>query len=349
MLQAYKKETASIVTEAEWLTATHQFSDISYRQCASYAQQAAKTNGATVEFVLIKLGPQILGAAAIRLKKIPMLPIGIAYIHHGPITAKSDGFSTSIYTTCLNALIEYYVGTRKLTLRIVPPDSATLADPNIDKAITELGFETLNRAPRKTFVVDLRPGLPAIRKSLEGRWRNKLNQAEKVATIRIDRSENWNDFSILDGLLTELERKKTFHASQNVEFFTEAQKQSRTPADLRLYVGYNENRPISAHLCDFSGDIIVSLLAATNDEGRETKISHRMQWAVIEDGCALGKTGYDLGGIDAEANPGVYTFKKGLNGVELTEPGTFEKTGNGLLSATLKIAERIYRRLRKRS
>ena len=53
---------------------------------------------------------------------------------------------------------------------------------------------------------------------------------------------------------------------------------------------------------------------------------------------------YDLGGIDAEGNAGVYNFKKGMRGEELCAPGPFESTPRGVLAAITNRAEQMYKR-----
>ena len=66
------------------------------------------------------------------------------------------------------------------------------------------------------------------------------------------------------------------------------------------------------------GDSAVYLLGATSDSGLNSKGAFLLQWTWIqwlkENGCES----YDLGGIDPERNPGVYHFKSGLAGLDVT-------------------------------
>ena len=55
---------------------------------------------------------------------------------------------------------------------------------------------------------------------------------------------------------------------------------------------------------------------------------------------------YDVGGIDPAGNPGVYAFKKGLNGVELSELGVFEHAPHRAIARGVALLETLYRRLR---
>ena len=54
---------------------------------------------------------------------------------------------------------------------------------------------------------------------------------------------------------------------------------------------------------------------------------------------------YDLGGIDPEENPGVYKFKRGLNGKEVRAAGPHELRPGGLDGFLTDKAEALYRRL----
>ena len=62
--------------------------------------------------------------------------------------------------------------------------------------------------------------------------------------------------------------------------------------------------------------------------------SHGMRW-------------YDLGGIDPEANPGVYHFKKGLSGTEVRAAGPYEVRPGGLTGRITLAGETVYRAYRQ--
>jgi FixJ family two-component response regulator len=73
------------LTRSEWDAVASQFSDLSYPQCGSFAEVAARDMGASQEFIAIYEGPALIGLAAIRLKRIPLSPIGVAYVSRGPM------------------------------------------------------------------------------------------------------------------------------------------------------------------------------------------------------------------------------------------------------------------------
>jgi lipid II:glycine glycyltransferase (peptidoglycan interpeptide bridge formation enzyme) len=91
-----------------------------------------------------------------------------------------------------------------------------------------------------------------------------------------------------------------------------------------------------------SGTVAISILAATNDEGRDLKVSHVMQWQVIQDCLTLGKNFYDTGGIDRAANPGVHLFKSGMGGFESTSAPTVERKPDTAVGRMTSLLESAY-------
>ena len=74
-----------------------------------------------------------------------------------------------------------------------------------------------------------------------------------------------------------------------------------------------------------------------------------LQWHAIKTAREQGIYWYDLGGIDPKVNPGVYHFKKGLGGSDITAPGPFELSPGGLKQRIIFSSEQIYRTLRHKA
>jgi hypothetical protein len=67
------------------------------------------------------------------------------------------------------------------------------------------------------------------------------------------------------------------------------------------------------------GDSGIYLLGATSDAGLTSKGAYLLQWTVIQWLKENGFRWYDLGGIDPERNPGVYRFKRGMSGSDISQ------------------------------
>jgi CelD/BcsL family acetyltransferase involved in cellulose biosynthesis len=334
------------VGHAEWSLMAPEFHDLSYRQCPSFVAEAARSNGAVPEFLSIVAGDALVGLCAIRVKKLPGLPLGVAYVSHGPLTMRNAPFSGGRYADCLSALARHYVQDRKLLLRIVPPYAASLNPAEVTQDIAAARFQRLDQFAHPTILLGVDRDLEQIRRALDGRWRNKLAQAERLA-FQIVETNQPDDFRIMEPMLRDLEETKNFRSGRDLPFFERLQRSAQKYERLTLHLARFEGRVLSAHLSSFAGDTVVSLLAATNKEGRRLKVSHRMQWRMVEDAARAGKRWYDLGGIDPVENPGVYSFKKGMNGVEIAELGTFERAPNFAMGRTVAFVERLYSGLRR--
>ena len=94
------------LSPGEWSALSRRFSDYSYHQNFEFAQRSADAIGASAEFIRIYNDDVTIGAAAVRLKTLPLLGIGIAYINHGPVV-RLDGRDTGpddLVQACVNAL-----------------------------------------------------------------------------------------------------------------------------------------------------------------------------------------------------------------------------------------------------
>ena len=330
----------------EWNAVAANFDDLSYHQSPAYVTEAALAEGAAAEVVAFRSGAEVAGVGAVRIKKLPGLPIGVAYVAHGPICARNGKYSWDVYSDCLKALSDGYVSKRGLVLRVAPFYAASRDRDAATDAFLRAGFRLTAQPAKRTIMLALDRDLGQIRRGLNGKWRNMLVQSERLP-ISIVESTDPREFTVMASLLTELERKKGFRSARDVAFFERVQRRAVSPGErLKLHFAYLEGQVISASLTSFAGDTAVLLLAANNDEGRRTRAAHRIQWRIVEDASRAGLRWYDTGGIDPEENPGVYAFKKGLNGVEISELGVFERAPHRAVAQCIALLESAYRRAR---
>jgi hypothetical protein len=94
------------------------------------------------------------------------------------------------------------------------------------------------------------------------------------------------------------------------------------------------------------GDSAIYLLGATSDAGLNTKGAYLLQWTMIRWLKENGVRWYDLGGIDPEGNPGVFSFKRGLSGLDVCQINPFVESGSAVSSAIVKAGLAMQRTLR---
>ncbi len=98
-----------------------------------------------------------------------------------------------------------------------------------------------------------------------------------------------------------------------------------------MLIATKDGQDLAAHVQSHLGDTAVTLFSATNKLGRTMKAGYQVFWS----GMILAQEGgfrwYDLGGIDAIANPGVYSFKAKIRGQKLAAIGPYETRPGGYL------------------
>jgi CelD/BcsL family acetyltransferase involved in cellulose biosynthesis len=333
------------VDREAWSGLAAGFCDYSYRQCWAYARAAAARLGASSEHVAVVNGGsgEVAGLANVRIKRVPVLPAGIAYISGGPLVRRDRPDDAGRLAACLETLRKEYVERRGLVLRVSPvigPETWCAAQT---AAFTEAGFGATDRAAGyRTILVDLRPSAAELRKKLAQKWRNCLNKSERAGVVlRIGTGPEL--FGVFCRLFEELVDRKAFRTDLDAAFYAAVQEETPEPERLRIAIAEVEGRPVAGHVSSLRGDTCVYLLGASGDAARGSNASYLLQWDAMMAAKDKGMSWYDLGGIDPEANPGVYHFKLGLGGEDRWAPGPFEAAPHGVAAAAARGAERIYR------
>lgn len=341
------------IAEDDWTRLAAGFHDYNYKQFWSYGLVSAAAIGASSEFIGFYKAEFLLGITNIRLKKIPLLPTGIAYINGGPIFMASEDVldAPSLLRECLQALVDEYVVRRHFVLRIkctVYPEPLNI---DLSRVFEELNFRPAQNSDLyRTFLVDISKPVEDIRKALHGKWRNQLNRGEKNE-LTVVRGTDISFFQQFESLFTQLKTRKGFDVSQDVGFFEKVQEGLQEKDKFFIQLASKDGDLLSAHVGSYIGDTAVYLLGASSHDGNALKASYILQWNTILTARERGCKWYDLGGIDPDGNQGVYHFKKGFNGTDVTAAGPFE-IGPPVFSILVRWLEKGYallRRLKARS
>jgi lipid II:glycine glycyltransferase (peptidoglycan interpeptide bridge formation enzyme) len=312
------------LTKSEWDEIVPSFGDISYCQGGAYAQAAAEAANARSEFVAIMRSRQVVGLANVRIKELKPVKLGIAYAHRAPCIARKGEFANSDFGYCVDCLIAEYTERRNLILRIAPAVDGGQNNQDRVAALQKRGFRRSRLIPtHDTFILDLDHSLLNIRKDLDRKWRNHLSKAER-SNIHVTYSEAPIDFDRFKPLLLDLMRTKRFAPGRDIGFFRRVQTEAEQYERITVCLAWHNGAPVAGALISFAGSAAVYLLGASNPDGRVLRASFLLQWTVIKNAKALGKRFYDLGGVNEQANPGVYRFKKGLGGRFVNDPGLYD-------------------------
>jgi hypothetical protein len=112
---------------------------------------------------------------------------------------------------------------------------------------------------------------------------------------------------------------------------------------MNVVIARSEGRPCAGAVISALGTTGLYLFGATNDVGMRTSGSYQVQWEVLKLLKDRNVDLYDLHGINPEANPGTYTFKKGLagkSGREATFAGQLQSFEPSIASHSLLLMER---------
>jgi hypothetical protein len=330
----------------EWQRLAPTFMDYNYCQFWDYGAACAGRVGAHNEHVAIYEGDDLIGLTDVRIKEVPIFRKGIAYINNGPLVRRNDPFDAERLKGVLSALVNQYVVGKKLILRVQPSPSSNILLDRQEQIYLDIGFTAPNRLRYdRTIILDISQPLEMIRKQFDQKWRNQLNNVEKRNLV-IKMGTDDSLFSVFCQLHEELINRKMFDVQLDANFYSKVQRFLSGDERFIVTVVYKDELPISGNMSSIIGNTCMYVLGASNDVGLKNKASYLVQWSVIQKAKEKHCRFYDLCGIDPEKNPGVYHFKKGMGGVDVTIP-TFEAYPNLWSRNIVHFGEQAYRLYRK--
>jgi hypothetical protein len=300
------------VNKVQWSDLLMQFDDTTIYQSWSYASVLYGKNN--LSHLVLKNNDNIIAIAQIGIRYFPLLGTATANVHWGPLWRKKNtALSIDNFEGIIKALINEYGIKRRLLLRIWPFD----IDCSENKAkiiLQDAGFIPNSLTPAyRTLRLSLKPSLEDLRKNLDQKWRNQLNRAEKTNFDIIEGNDD-NLYKVFLALQGEMFERKKYVSGVDYKQYRLIQNDLPLLQKMKIVVCEYENEPIAVSICSAIGDTGIYLLGATGNKGMRLNGSNLLQWRMIkwlkERGCLY----YDLGGIDPEANPGVYRFKCGIAG-----------------------------------
>jgi len=306
-------------TAAEWSQMLDLFDDANLYQTWAYG--AVRWGEKNLSHLVLKRGGEVLGMAQLRIVRPTRLEFGMAYLRWGPLfQPRGSALDPEVATSMARALKEEYIDNRKLFLRILP--NAFVGSPRatvIQSAFREFTPEPLDAENTyRTFVLDLAPPAEELRKRLDAKWRNHLNRSEKNG-LNVIAGTGSNEYGVFCQIYNQMRKRKTFETTVDVEEFGRIQEDLPKSQRMRILICQDKGAPVAGLVTSAMGDSAIYLLGATNDEGLKAQGAYLLQWTMIKWLKENGIRWYDLGGIDPEQNPGVYSFKRGFSGADLTQ------------------------------
>jgi lipid II:glycine glycyltransferase (peptidoglycan interpeptide bridge formation enzyme) len=334
------------VTADNWDILLEYFQDSTLYQTWAYG--VVRWGRRNLSHLVLRYDDKVVGIAQLRIIRRGALPGGIAYIRWGPLFHRHDtNLEQETVNQMATALYNEYVVKRRLFLRMLPG-----AFVGSERAkFLESGFYRLFKVRpgflniERTLLLDLSPTLVELRKRLDQKWRNQLNRAEKN-DLQIRIGNGIADYEIFARLYREMWNRKRFETSVNIDEFSRICDVLPANLKLRIILCYAGEDAVSGIVCSAMGDKGIYILGATTEAGLKSKGAYLLQWSMIRWLKDNGFRYYDLGGIDPEHNPGVYHFKCGLSGQDVTRLPPLESCEHLLSGLYMKFADIVSRRPR---
>jgi hypothetical protein len=334
-------------TPVEWSEMLDQFDDANIYQTWSYG--GVRWGEENLSHLVLRRGGEVLGLAQVRVVRPTRFKFGMAYLRWGPLyERRGRPHDLDVVAALARSLEEEYVSKRKLLLQILP--KAFAGTPRA--AAIQAAFGRFTPEPLvadntyRTFIVDLSPSVEVLRKSLDPKWRNKLSGAEKrsLKVIEGEGHDGRDDlYRTFCQIYNQMRSRKTFETTVDVEEFGRIQQNLPERHRMRVLICEDEGVAVAGLVASAIGDTAIYLLGATSDEGLKSKGAYILQWTMMKWLKENGVRWYDLGGIDPNGNPGVYSFKKGFSGADVTQINPLVACDN-VVSSTIVRASLAMRR-----
>lgn len=329
------------VTPAEWSQHLTRFEDANLYQTWSYG--AVRWGEGSLSHIILKRGGELVAMAQVRIIRPRFAIGGIAYLRWGPLChLRGQNLDPEIAREMAKALHAEYVKKRRLFLRILPNAFAGSEREMVFKAAFPQ-FQFAQAKPGdidRTFLLDISAPAEVIRKKLDQKWRNQLNRAEKN-NLTIVKGNSAVEYKLFLEVYEKMWARKQFDTTVDVHEFARICDDLPEGLKFQILICLHEGKPMSGIVCSAMGNTGIYLLGATHDEGLNTKAAYLLQWTMINQMKEQGMRYYDLGGIDPEKNPGVYHFKKGFSGDDVTRIAPLECCEDIFSSVGMKAADAI--------
>jgi len=324
-----------------WYERIAEFKDANLYQVWHHAPSGGRFNG--VDRVALTRGGDVVGAAEVRLMRLPLTRSGFAYVLWGPLSRRSDESNPAAFRQAVRALREEYVVRRGMVLRL-NPRLVVEEDSSCIQALVDEGFSPVTHLrATHTLIVDVSPELDELRRDLDKKWRNCLSKAERSG-VTVSSGTGLDLFDEFTAVYERMLARKQFAPSADIRKHRLLQQTLPSHLQMRMVIARQDGRPCAGAIYSAVGDTAVYLFGATDDHGMQTSAAYLVQWEIVRALKAAGVRRYDLNGVDPERNPGTYHFKRGLagkKGIPVTFAGQFQSTNFSLGNYSLLAAERL--------
>jgi hypothetical protein len=306
-------------TPEEWFQMLDLFEDANIYQTWSYG--AVRWGRKNLSHLVLKRHGEVFAIAQLRIVRPTRFNFGMAYLRWGPLFRRRGRDIDPEAALCMaRALEDEYVCKRGLLLQVLPNAFVGSARAALfHSAFSRFTEEARTSANTyRTFVLNLAPTIEELRRNLDKKWRNQLTRSEKNR-LKVVVGTGTDEYSTFCRMYNQMWKRKAFQTTVDVEEFGRLQENLPDTHRMRLLLCKQDGNPVAGLVASAMGESAIYLLGATTDGGLNAKGAYLLHWILIQWLKENSFKWYDLGGIDPQRNPGVYHFKRGLSGNDVSQ------------------------------
>jgi lipid II:glycine glycyltransferase (peptidoglycan interpeptide bridge formation enzyme) len=292
--------------------------------------------------------------AQVLFRKLPLLPISIAYVPRGPVYSGSGNAENA--EKALWRVVHAEAKKRGAIFLKIEPNlalSEALTKAEVDRRMAGSGFRPAGRLqPARTIVLDINQSEDDLLKAMKPKTRYNVRLSERRG-VQVRQAVNEADLRAFYDLLQVTSARDEF-GIHTFEYYEQLWQLFGQGHNLLVLLadhpdeGERAQGPIAGLLALRFGSEAIYMYGASANRGREHMPTYLLQWEAIKWAQQRGCSIYDFWGIpdapgdenaENDVSPtntrsglrGVYWFKKGFGGREVEYPGAYDYVYNALL------------------
>ncbi len=305
------------VTRSEWQRWIAQCGRSNLLQSWAYGEAKSDNSGWQVKRAVFYRDHEPIAFVQVLQKSVAGL-LRIARVNRGPlflrILSKDEQRAVWEQLACLGSL-------RKRRVLTVAPELPLSG--HCLAMMEDMGFRQYSLRNWESVWLDIQPGADQLRKRLDPKWRNKLTIAEK-AGLKLDAGSDRARFDWMIDRYKEVMQEKGF-TGPPIDLLLSLRRHASEEEPLLILQAMHEGEPVAGICLAYHGATATYLLSWNGDNGRKMRANQFLLWQAIMHLQQSGVRWFDLGGISEDSNPGITTFKLGLNGERYELVGEYWK------------------------
>ena len=283
-------------------------------QSWAYGEAKSKTGVWKVSRIVIRQDKKPV--ALVQLLEKRFLIFKLFRVNRGPLFLKD--LSSEMLESVMKLIIKEFGDWKKGRLLSFAPELPLSG--KILALMIKLGYRQFTSNRWESIWIDLFEDQQILRKRLNGKWRNMLNNAERQ-NLRFEVHIDADNYEWLVNNCDKMMkvRGKFFP----VKLYQQLQLEFKAEQPIQIFKVFSKKEPI-AGICVFSHGSTATYLFGWNGEvGRRLNANQFILWNAMMLLKQKGIRWFDMGGIDEDKSPGISDFKLGVNGVRYILLGEF--------------------------